>query len=84
MESQLKQFAAGDLTRNTGDLFQAATVAPVAITKHRKPRFVIMSMERFEALTAGRGSQVAVEVTDMPEDLGKLLDNGIEEHFRDR
>jgi PHD/YefM family antitoxin component YafN of YafNO toxin-antitoxin module len=44
----MKQFAAGDLTRNTGDLFEAAAVSPVAITKHRKPRFVVMSMERFD------------------------------------
>lgn len=47
----MREFAAGDLTRNTGDLFEAATVAPVAITKHRKPRYVVMSMERYEALT---------------------------------
>lgn len=80
----MKQFAAGDLTRNTGDLFEAATVAPVAITKHRKVRFVIMSMERFEALTSGRVSQVAMDVGDMPEDLGKLLDEGLEDHFRGR
>ena len=80
----MKQFAAGDLTRNTGDLFEAATVAPVAITKHRKPRFVIMSMERFKALTTGRGTQVALDVADMPEDLGNLLDKGLEDYFRDR
>lgn len=80
----MKQFAAGELTRNTGDLFEAATVAPVAITKHRKPRFVMMSMERFEALTSGKGSQVALDVSDMPDELGKLLDKGLEDHFRDR
>ena len=80
----MKQFAAGELTRNTGDLFEAATVAPVAITKHRKPRFVMMSMERFEALTTGRGAQVALDVTDMPEELGDLLDRGLDAHFRDR
>jgi len=80
----MKQFAAGDLTRNTGDLFEAATVAPVAITKHRKPRFVVMSMERFESLTTGRRSQIALDVADMPEELGDLLDKGIEDHFSDR
>lgn len=80
----MKQFAAGDLTRSTGDLFEAATVAPVAITKHRKPRFVIMSMERFNALTTGRGTQVALDVADMSEDLGSLLDKGLEDYFRDR
>ncbi len=80
----MKQFPASDLTRNTGDLFEAATIAPVAITKHRKRRFVVMSMERFEALTSGRTSQVALDVTDMPDDLGALLDDGIEAHFRGR
>lgn len=80
----MKQFAAGELTRNTGDLFEAATVAPVAITKHRKPRFVMMSMERFEALTTGKGSQVALDVSDMPDELGELLDKGLKDHFRDR
>ena len=80
----MKQFPAGDLTRNTGDLFEAATLAPVAITKHRKPRFVVMSMERFEAMTAGPGLQVALDVADMPGELGKLLDKGIEDHFRGR
>ncbi len=80
----MKQFSAGDLSRNTGDLFEAAAIAPVAITKHRKPRFVVMSMERFEALTSGRSSQVALDVADMPEDLGAILDEGIEAHFRDR
>lgn len=80
----MKQFAAGELTRNTGDLFEAATVAPVAITKHRKPRFVMMSMERFEALTTGKGSQVALDVSGMPDELGELLDKGLKDHFRDR
>lgn len=80
----MRKFAAGDLTRNTGDLFEAATVAPVAITKHRKPRYVIMSMERYEALTKNNNQQVAVDVSAMPEDLGKIWDQGVEDYFRDR
>lgn len=79
----MKQFPAGDLTRNTGDLFEAASVAPVAITKHRKPRFVLMSMDRFEALTKGQGAQMAVNVADMPDELGALLDQGLAEHLGD-
>ena len=80
----MKTFAAADLTRKTGDLFEAATVAPVAITKHRKARFVVMSMERYEALMGGESRQVAVDVADMPDELGALLDHGIEAHFRDQ
>ncbi|MCW4589284.1 type II toxin-antitoxin system Phd/YefM family antitoxin [Gluconacetobacter entanii] len=34
----------------SSDLFEAAAVAPVVITRHHKPRFVIMSVEHYEAL----------------------------------
>lgn len=77
----MKQVAAGDLSRNTGDLFEAATVALVAITKHCKPCFLVISMDRFGPY---EGPQVALDVADMPEDLGNLLDKGIEDHFRGR
>ena len=80
----MKQFKAKDLTRNTADLWTAATLAPVAITKHRKARFVVMSVERYEALMDGRSSQVAVDVANMPDELGELFDKGVEEHFRGR
>jgi hypothetical protein len=29
-------------------------------------------------------TQVALDVADMPEDLGRVLDKGIEDHFHDR
>lgn len=32
----------------------------------------------------GRRFPIAVRVADMPDDLGKLLDMGLEEHFRGR
>lgn len=80
----MKEFAAADLARKTGDLFEAAAVAPVAITKHRKARFVVMSMERYEALTRRESDQIAVDVSDMPEELGELWDKGLDERFRDR
>lgn len=37
-----------------------------------------------EARPTGRPSQVALDVVDVPEDLGTLLDKGLEDHFRDR
>lgn len=80
----MKQFAVGDLIRNTGDLFEAATIAPIAITMPRKPRFMVMSLEWFQALTIGRRSQAALDESDIPEDLGNFLDNGMADHFRGR
>ncbi|GBR25520.1 type II toxin-antitoxin system prevent-host-death family antitoxin [Gluconobacter japonicus] len=81
----MKQFAAADLTRNTGDLFEAAAVAPVAITKHRKPRFVVMSMERYETLTnQDKGSQKAYAVGQMPQDVAALFEQGLEDLIHGR
>jgi hypothetical protein len=34
--------------------------------------------------STGHCTQVALDVADMPQDLGRLLDKGIEDHFRDR
>ena len=77
----MKKFQAKDLTRNTADLWTAATVAPVAITKHRKARFVVMSVERYEKLVGGEASQVSIDVANMPDELGALFDKGVEDHF---
>ncbi|MFC6763380.1 type II toxin-antitoxin system Phd/YefM family antitoxin [Sulfitobacter porphyrae] len=49
----LPEFKAADLTRHTSDLFDAAIRSPIAITKHRKPKFVLMSMDQYQQLTRG-------------------------------
>lgn len=79
----MKQFSAKDISRNAGDLWMSATVGPVAITKHRKPRFVVMSYDQYTALV-GESTQVSLDVVNMPEDLGKLFDQGVEYHFSDK
>lgn len=80
----MREFAAGDLTRNTGDLFESATLGPVAITKHRKPRFVIMSVDRYRELTHEADPQIAIDVAAMPDELGLLFDQGLTDHFNDK
>ena len=76
-------YPAADLARNTGEVLRAATVAPVTITKHRKDCYVVMSVEQYQALTTGRGTQRAFAVADMPDDLGALLDKGLEDLLDD-
>ena len=70
--SYIQNFPAADLARRTGDVLDAASRAPVAITKHRKPRFVLMSLERYEALTGGSG-QKAHTLDDMPAELKAMM-----------
>ncbi len=83
----MKRFQAKDLTRNIADLWTAATgatLAPVTNTKHRRSRFVVISVERNEALLDGRSSQVSVDITNMPDELGELFGKGVEQHFRNK
>ncbi|WP_140846757.1 type II toxin-antitoxin system prevent-host-death family antitoxin [Paracoccus sp. FO-3] len=75
--SQLPEFKAADLTRHTSDLFEAAIRSPVAITKHRKPRFVLMSMDQYRKLTQGPTQQVHM-LDEMPDDLRALMIEGLE------
>lgn len=77
---QLPEFKAADLTRHTSDLFDAAIRSPVAITKHRKPKFVLMSMDQYQKLTQGPIQQAHM-LDEMPDDLKALMIEGLE---RDR
>ena len=80
----MKHFPAADLNRAPAGLFEAATLEPIAITMHRKPRYVMMSIEHYESLIEGNTVQVAVSVADLREDIGALLDKGIIDHFDDK
>ncbi len=42
------------------------------------------SSDLAKARSAGHCTRVALDVAEMPEDLGRLLDKGIEDHFHDR
>ena len=46
----MRTFSTVELTQQVGTVTYAASKEPVAITHHRKPRYVLMSMEDFEKL----------------------------------
>ncbi len=75
--SQLPEFKAADLTRHTSELFDAAIRSPIAITKHRKPKFVLMSMDQYQQLTRVATQQVHM-LDEMPKDLKALMIEGLE------
>lgn len=74
---QLPEFKAADLTRHTSELFDAAIRSPVAITKHRKPKFVLMSMDQYQQLAKGATRQVHL-LDEMPDGLKALMIEGLE------
>ncbi len=58
-------FRQTDITRNSGDVFEAARRGPVTITHHKRPTFVIMSFERFEQISKA-DSRVHHRIEDVP------------------
>jgi prevent-host-death family protein len=79
----MKQFSSTDLANRTGDVLAAAAEAPVAIARHGKPRFVMLSIERYERLR-GRETRRGLHVSDLTDaeaeklisDLQDSIDNG--------
>ncbi|MEJ6844625.1 type II toxin-antitoxin system Phd/YefM family antitoxin [Sinorhizobium fredii] len=64
----MREFSTGDLNKQVGDVTDAASREPVVLTKHRKPRFVLMSYEYYERMRAG-----AHRASDMPVEHKKLF-----------
>ena len=79
----IRNFPAADLARKTGDVLDAASRAPVAITKHRKPRFVLMSMERYEELTRRPDSRETYTLEETPDDVKAMLIAALERDLAD-
>ena len=64
----MRQFTTGDLNKQVGVVTDAAAREPVVLTKHRKPRFVLMSYEHYERMRTGGDPRQAHHVSEMPEE----------------
>ncbi|ODS52819.1 MAG: prevent-host-death protein [Agrobacterium sp. SCN 61-19] len=62
----MRQFTTGDLNKQVGDVTDAASREPVVLTKHRKPRFVLMSYDQYERLRTGGDTRTAHHAAEMP------------------
>jgi PHD/YefM family antitoxin component YafN of YafNO toxin-antitoxin module len=70
----MREFSTVELPRDLKTVTHAAARAPVAITQHRKPRFVLMAIEDFERLrTADPDPRKAYRVEETPPELATLL-----------
>ena len=50
----MRRFTTADLNKQVGAITDAALRAPVVITHHRRPRFVLMSVDEYERLAKPR------------------------------
>ena len=66
------QFSTVDLAQQISAVTDAAAQAPVEITYRRKPRFVLMSLERYREIT-NAGQQRSFTLDTMPDELARGL-----------
>lgn len=76
----MKQFSTAELVRKIGDVTHAASQAPVTVTQHGKPRFVLMSIETFEYLR-GQDSRRVYRTEETPDEIAELLLSQIEAYL---
>lgn len=74
----MRSFTTHDLNKQVGDVTDAATKAPVVITRHRKPRFVMMSYEHYQRLAEAMDPRRAYGPGETPDGVADLLSNALE------
>lgn len=78
----MKHFAATDLKQTLGEVLDAAAREPVTITKHSRPRFVVMSIEDYEArFPSDPRSSHATQ--DMPRDHLAMIESALQDVSHD-
>ena len=74
----MREFSTVELTQKIGDVTHLARKEPVAITQHRKPRFVLMSIEDYERLVHGGRTRKVWTAADVPDDLLAEMEAALE------
>jgi prevent-host-death family protein len=72
----MRAFSTVELLRDLKTVTHAAARAPVVITQHRKPRFVLMAVEDYEKLHPN--PRRAYRTSETPPELAKLLGKGLQ------
>jgi PHD/YefM family antitoxin component YafN of YafNO toxin-antitoxin module len=75
MGKPMKTFTTVDLNKQIGAVTGAAMTEPVMITHHKRPRFVMMTVEQYESLAqpAAEDKRIAFTLNNIPEDVREGL-----------
>src|ERR1700731_3749827 len=75
----MRKFSTVELLRDLKTVTHAAARAPVAITQHRKPRFVLMPLEDFDRLEAKNADpRRSFRVSETPPRLKRMMEAGLD------
>ena len=80
----MREFSTVELLRDLKTVTHAAARAPVAITQHRKPRFVLVAVEDYQRLAAAQADPCrAYRADEMPPELAAVLQAGLDARIGD-
>ena len=74
----MKSFASTELKQCLGDVLAAADREPIAITKHRKTRYVLMDAVTYENHFS-RDPRRSIATQDMPAEHLEMLDEALKQ-----
>jgi prevent-host-death family protein len=74
----MRAFTTNDLNKQVGEVTDAATKSPVLITRHRKPRFVMMSYEHYQQIRGEADPRRAYAAGETPEAVTELFRGELE------
>ena len=74
----MKSFASTELKQKLGDVLAAAEREPVAITRHRKTRYVLMDAETYERRFA-QDPRRSYATQDMPDEHLAMLETALQQ-----
>ena len=74
----MKSFTLSEFVRKPAEVTHQAARAPVALTAHRKPRFVLLAMEDYERLVRAGDTRQAFRIEEAPEEHLRALMEGAE------
>ena len=69
----MQKFTTVDLLRDTKTVTMAADRHPVAITQHRKPRYVLMTYDEVEAMKSRGDPRRGYTVGEAPQELIDMI-----------
>ena len=69
----MRSFSTHDLNKQVGEVTDAASKSPILITRHRRPRFVMMSVEHYESLRGESDPREVYGAGETPEPIRGLF-----------
>jgi prevent-host-death family protein len=74
----MRAFTTNDLNKQVGEVTDAAAKSPIVITRHRKPRFVMMSYEHYQRIRGGTDPRRAYGAGETPDPVVEIFGAEIE------